>query len=341
MNILITSIGQRGYLVDHFKESAQGEMGIYAADAMKYAPGLQNADKSFIIPLANDSNYLPELLKICKENDIQAIVSINDLELPVLARHKAELARHGIQAIISSPEIIDMTFDKWKSYEYCQKHQIPVPYTYHWTDQDLLLSDLKSGRLVFPILAKPRKGSRSVGIYLIEDKEQLLADIEKVRLSEIPEDEKVIYQEYIDSDQYSVHVFNNEKLEPVSIVTMVNLVKNFGETFHIKTYRDEKLTQLGREIGEKLGHYGPLSADVHQRSNGEYVILEFNPRLSGGYSLSHFAGADFPGKIFQLMKGEEIKTEALDDFEDGVIMLKQFTTQKLTETEIDNKIKKE
>ena len=46
MNILITSIGQRGYLIDHFKESARGEFGIYAADATKYAPALQKADKA-------------------------------------------------------------------------------------------------------------------------------------------------------------------------------------------------------------------------------------------------------------------------------------------------------
>ena len=41
MNLLITSIGQRGYLIDHFGESARGEFGIYAADATKYAPALQ------------------------------------------------------------------------------------------------------------------------------------------------------------------------------------------------------------------------------------------------------------------------------------------------------------
>lgn len=338
MNLLITSIGQRGYLIDHFKESAQSKIGVYAADAMKYAPGLQNADKSFVIPLASDPNYFPELLKICQKHDIKAIVSINDLELPILARHKDDFLQHGIQAIISNPEVIDCTFDKWLSYEYCRANKIPVPRTYLWSQQTEILQDLKRGLIEFPILAKPRKGSRSVGIYLIEDEESLLADMKQVGLSEELEDEKVIYQEYIDSDQYSIHVFNNEKLEPVTVVTMVNLIKNFGETFHIKTYRDPELTDLGLQIGKKLKHFGPLSADVHQRKNGEYVVLEFNPRISGGYSLSHFAGADFPGKIFKLMKGDKIHVDAVDDFEDGVIMLKQFTTQKMTEARIDDKI---
>lgn len=338
MNVLITSVGQRGYLIDHFKESAKGKYGIYAADATKYAPALQNAEKSFIIPLAKDPNYLSELLKICQKHDVKAIVSINDLELPILARHKEELAHHGIQAIISDQEVIDLTFDKYETYQFCLKNGMGVPRTYRWNDQKELLSDLETGLMTFPIIAKPRKGSRSVGIYMVHDQEQLLSDIEQVRMAEIPEDEKVIYQEYIDSNQYSVHVFNNEVFEPVSVVTMVNLFKNLGETFHIKTFRDSKLTELGIQIGEKLGHYGPLSADVHKRDNGEYVILEFNPRISGGYSLSHFAGADYPEKIFKLMEGEEIKVDAVDDFEDDVIMLKQFTTQKVTEAMINDKI---
>lgn len=340
MNLLITSIGQRGYLVDHFKESSKGEFGVYAADATKYAPGLQNADKSFLIPMANDPNYFQELLKICQAHDIKAIVSINDLELPVLAKYKNQLLEHGVQAIISSPEVIDLTFDKYKSYQFCKNNDIGVPRTYRWNDEAEILADVDQGLISFPILAKPRKGSRSVGIYLIYDQEQLLADIKNVMLEDIPEDEKIIYQEYINSEQYSIHVFNDESLEPISVVTMVNLFKNLGETFHIKTYRDGELTKLGIKIGKKLGHYGPLSVDVHQRENGDYVVLEFNPRMSGGYSLSHFAGADFPGKIYSLIKEEEIKVSAIDAFKDDVIMLKQFTTQKVDESIINNKIEK-
>jgi len=119
---------------------------------------------------------------------------------------------------------------------------------------------------------------------------------------------------------------------------MVNIFRHLGETFHIKTFRDRALIELGIAIGEKLKHLGPLSADVHQRDNGEYVVLEFNPRISGCYSLSHYAGADFPGKIYSLLRNEPIKCEAVDSFEDGVIMLKQFTTMKLSESMIAAKV---
>jgi carbamoyl-phosphate synthase large subunit len=241
------------------------------------------------------------------------------------------LAQEGIKAIISDPEVIDICYDKYKTYEFCKKNGIPAPATYLWSQIERFKQDYKLGLVRFPLIAKPRKGSRSVGVYFIEDMKHLLDDVERVRTQDKPEDEKVMYQEYIDSEQYSIHVFNDSSLKPVCVVTMVNIFRHFGETFHIKTYRDSALTQLGIKIGEKLGHFGPLSADVHQRENGEYVILEFNPRISGCYSLSHYAGADFPGKIFSLIKNEPIKYDRVDAFEDNVIMLKQFTTYKTTE----------
>jgi len=340
MNILISSIGQRGYLIDHFKESAHGHYGIFAADATEYAPALQEADRAFILPRAKDPDYYSALLKICKENNISGVLSINDLELPVLARNKAKLKQEGITAVISEPEVIDMCLDKYLMYQFCLENEIPVPKTYLWNHVEQLGEDIETGFISFPIIAKPRKGSRSVGIYLIYDMEQLLSDAQKIGEQRIPEDEKVMYQEYIDSDQFSIHVFNDATLKPVTIVTMVNIFRGFGETFHIKTFRDDKLTKLGVSIGEKVKHLGPLSADVHQRENGEYVVLEFNPRISGCYSLSHYAGADFPGKIFSLIRGEEISVKSIDAFEDNVIMLKQFTTSKISQTEIERIVEK-
>lgn len=339
MNILITSIGQRGYLIDHFRESAHGEFGIYAADATKYAPALQKADKAFVIPMAKDPQYYEVLLEICRDNNIKGIVSINDLELPILARHKSELANNGIMAVISEPEVVDICFDKYKTYDFCIANGIPVPRTYLWNHKEKLQKDIELGLIEFPIIAKPRKGSRSVGIYLIHNMKQLLDSIENIRAEDVPEEEKIMFQEYIDSEQYSIHVFNDASLNPVSVITMVNLFKHFGETFHIKTFRDKKLTQLGITIGDKLKHFGPLSADVHQRENGEYVVLEFNPRISGCYSLSHYAGADFPGKIYSLIKNEKIQYNQIDSFEDDVIMLKQFTTVKVSESLVSRKVK--
>ena len=179
----------------------------------------------------------------------------------------------------------------------------------------------------------PRKGSRSVGIYLVHDMEQIEKDAARGAICHCPKTKS--YQEYIDSDQFSLHIFNDAALKPVCVVSMVNIFRHFGETFHIRTFRDSELIELGILIGEKVKHLGPLSVDVHRRDNGEYVVLEFNPRISGCYSLSHYAGADFPGKIFDIVLGQQSRVSAIDAFEDDVIMLKQYVTAKVYQREID------
>ena len=339
MNILITSIGQRGYLIKHFKEN-NPEVNVYAADATEYAPGLQDADKGFVVPLAKDPKYLEAMLNICKKYDVNGIVSINDLELPILAKYADVFRDNGIYPVISDEEVVDICFDKYKTYLFCTKNGIGVPRTFLYNEVEKIVEALDNGEINFPIIAKPRKGSRSVGIQLVENIDQLNQIVTTMHESNLPEDEKLMFQEYIDSDQYSVHVFNNEKKEPIKVVGMINIFKHFGETFHIKTYKDDNLLELGRKIGSELGHLGPLSADVHKRKDGEYVVLEFNPRISGCYSLSHYAGADFTGKIIDLVKGSStaIKDE-LFEFEDDIIMLKQFTTRRVTKSDIDKIIK--
>lgn len=334
MNILITSIGQRGYLIDHFRKSASSSFGIYAADATPFAPAAQLADKAFVLPMASHPKYRDCLLDICLSNDIVGILSINDQELTILAANRNLFESYGIQIIVSTPNVIDICFDKYKTYQFCIKHQINVPETFLWSQYNELLSAIESGLISLPIIAKPRKGSRSIGIRTINTKQQLEITIREMEVSPLPEDEKLIFQEFIDSDQFSIHVFNNESLHPCRVVTMVNIIKHLGETFHIETYRDKSLSLLGKRIGECLGHLGPLSADVHQRNNGEYVVLEFNPRISGCYSLSHYSGADFPGLILKLIKRESIPVDNYDIFEEDVVMLKMFTTMKTSRKDI-------
>lgn len=339
MNILITSIGKRGYLVKHFKDILGDQGQVFGADSNKYAPALQNVDKAFIIPMANDDHYFDRLLKLCIDYNVDAIFSINDLELPFLSAKREEFAEFGIQVIISSPDIIEICYDKYLTYCFLQENNLPAPLTYLSSEKDKILRDISNGIINYPILAKPRRGSRSQGIYLLGNEKQLLYDMEKVKNSNIKENEKHIYQQHIESDQYSIHIINNKSGEPVSVVGMVNIIRHTdGETFNIKSIKDQSLIKLGIMLGKKLKHFGFLSADVHKTNDG-FTILELNPRIPGCYSLSHCA-ANFTEKIIKIIKGQTIE-ENIDCYSENVIMLKQFTTFIKTKEEIDNNVIKD
>lgn len=339
MNILITSIGQRGYLVDHFKEVSKGKHGIFAADALKYAPALKNADRAFVLPYASDAAYCEMLIKVCKENQIGAVLSINDLELPWLALYKPELAKHGINAVICDKHIIDMCTDKYLTYQFCQENDVGAPRTYLWTEEEPLLRDIEAGAVAYPIVAKPRQGSKSIGIHMLNDEAELLDDIEAAANSDTPDERKCMYQEKLSGVLIGAHVLCNSRHEPVCIVTMKNLTEHFGETYQNIAYHDEKLFESCFHTASRVGAYGIIDLNIMQRPNGEFALLEFNPRMSGGYSLSHFSNPRFTKTLVDIAAGIDVKQDmdAIYDFKE-IIMLKQFTTTWTTEDKISRSV---
>lgn len=339
MNVMITSIGQRGYLVDHFRDAMKPGDQIFGCDATEYAPALQVCDRAFKVPRADNPQYSEKLLSLCLENQVDGLISINDLELPHLAAVREDFRAQGVVPVISSPQVVEICFDKYQTYQFCRANGIGAPITFLHNEKEQMLEALASGEMFYPVIAKPRRGSRSQGIRVFHNEEDLLTDVALTAASPIDETKKVMYQQYVDSEQYSFHAFNDWEGRPVIVIGMVNLVAHMtGETYHIRSLKDEKLIAMGKKLAESLKHVGPLCADVHKLGD-EFVLLELNPRIGGCYSLSHYSGADFPGKIMRLIAGEPFPEGPVDDFEDGVVMLKQYTVLKTSLDTIKSRVR--
>ena len=69
--------------------------------------------------------------------------------------------------------------------------------------------------------------------------------------------------------------------------------------------------EMGRRIGEALGHIGNLDVDIMQRADGAYCVLELNPRFGGGFPFSYDAGVNLPKAIIQWLKGEPVDPATL------------------------------
>ena len=89
MNILLTSVGRRAYMVKYFKEAvgARGEIHVVNSDDKTVA--FRYADKASVCPLIYDDSYIPFLLEYCEINKIDAVISLFDIDLLVLAKNKA------------------------------------------------------------------------------------------------------------------------------------------------------------------------------------------------------------------------------------------------------------
>ena len=120
MNILFTCAGRRTYLLKYFKENLSEGDKVIATDMQLSAPALQVADIKLQVPAVYAPEYVDITLGICKDYNVDALISLNDLELPILSENKSRFEELGVKVIVSDPEVIDICFDKYKTAQWVE-----------------------------------------------------------------------------------------------------------------------------------------------------------------------------------------------------------------------------
>lgn len=317
MNILFTCAGRRTYLLKYFKENLSDGDKIVATDMQLSAPALQAADVKIQVPAVYDPKYIDITLNICKEQKIDALLCLNDLELPILSENKARFEALGVKVIVSDPEVIDIAFDKYKTAQWVESLGLNAPKTY------VTLASAKEAlakcEISFPLFMKPRWGSGSIGLETIDDMEELdiyyhllMKKIKKTILATASVgDEYIMIQEKLTGKEFGLDVMNDLEENNVAVSVKQKLAMRAGETDKAITVDIPEVYEMGRKIGENLKHIGNLDVDIMQRANGDYCVLELNPRFGGGYPFSYEAGVNMPKAIIQWVKGETVDAAIL------------------------------
>lgn len=312
MNILFSCAGRRRYLLKYFKEALNGNGKIIATDMQDSAPALTEADVIEIVPAVYASNYIECIKSICLRHNVKAIISLNDLELPILASRKKEFTNIGINIIVSDPKIIEICFDKYQTYKYILSLGLNAPTTYISLND--AINALKLKQLQFPLIVKPRWGSGSIGIEIAYDQEDLetLFHLVKKKIkrsilaSASTSDESVIIQEFINGSEYGIDIMNDLSGSHCGVSIKQKLSMRAGETDKAKTIENELIQNIGSTIARSLKHIGNLDCDILEK-DGKYYVLELNPRFGGGYPFSHEAGVNLPKAIIAWLKNEKVE----------------------------------
>lgn len=306
MNILILSVGSRNKIIQYFKKELGKEGKVIAADCSLYAPALYEADQYFIVPRINDEGYLDEILKICKENRIDYILSLIDPELTIISENKNLIEKTGAKVIVSGRESIKICFDKYWFYRHLVQHQIETIPTYD--NLDSFNSDLKKELIFFPVFVKPRCGSASINISKVNDYDTLASIF-----NQIPD---LIIQKFCEGKEYGIDAYfdlDNHNLVDIFIKEKVKM--RAGETDKSISVKNEGILATVNRLGEIFNFSGPIDMDIF--IDGESIIIsEINPRFGGGYPHAYECGVNFPRRII------EKSLEQYTDYPENVIMMK-------------------
>lgn len=305
MNILLTSSGRRSYLVHFFREALNGN-GLVHASNSEWSSALEIADKSVITPLIYSETYIDFIYEYCIENEIEIVVSLFDVDLPVLALSKKRFYKAGINVIVSDYEVTQVCNDKWNSYSFFKQNKINTPKTY--IEIDSVLVDLSETKIKYPLIIKPRWGMGSKLVYRADDEKELLILYAKAKReiinsylkyeSQSDPNRTILIQEFIEGQEYGMDITNNLDKQYIATFVTKKLEMRTGETYHGITQKYDLLEQIGNRIANSLGHVSNLDTDCIVNNDLPYII-DMNCRFGGVYPFTHIAGVNLPKAIIK------------------------------------------
>lgn len=311
MNFLILAAGTRNKVVQYFKKTFDGIGQVIATDANNLGPAIYDADKYYIVPPITVPGYIDIILDICKKEQIKGVLSLIDPELSLLAANKEKFEALGVTIIGSSYDLCEMALDKMQMYNWLVEHGYNCARS--WRDKEEFYKAVDAGEVSYPVFVKPFRGSASISISKVYDKET-------VDLLFAHEDDLMI-QEFLDGQEIGADVYIDLiSGEVVSIFTKKKIKMRAGETDKAVSFKDPELFALIEKFVKEAGYRGQIDIDIFE-IGGQYYISEVNPRFGGGYPHAYESGCDHMKLILNNLNGIA-NQENIGTYEEGIYMMK-------------------
>lgn len=239
-----------------------------------------------------------EMRDIIKSFQIDIVLPFIDPSIEI-ARLCAE--RYGVFSPTSGTEVSAKLFDKVLGAELFASAEIAIPTTYHTIDE-----------IKYPVILKPRFGSASHGIIIAKTREEIPADIDF---------SGYLAQQYIaEREEYTLDCYiGMTDGEIKAIVPRLRIATVGGEVSKTQTCRIPRLIALGEKVIKTLGLQGCVTLQfIHDKSTGQFLLMEINPRLGGGVICSINAGANIADMIISECLGETARKANV--WRDGALM---------------------
>lgn len=308
-NVLLSSAGKQCFLVEAFRDALNGRGEVLASDTNLNATALKAADSALLAPAFNDSNYVDWLLEICVLRGVRLLLSLNVDDLLVLEPHRIRFEDVGCMLVGGSLDSIETTYDKFETFQFCQRLGLPVLNT--WLIEELATNN----NIKFPLIAKPRFGKGSRGIMLIRSQENMERMVKSG--GELSLGKDYIFQQFVEGIEFGFDVVNNLDGNFAGLLARKKILMKNGETNVAVTEPEKRWMHFGRLLSKGLKHQGTVDVDVIV-SGGVPFLIDVNFRFGGGYVFSHLAGANIPKAYISWGLKESSNSEWLES-EPGVV----------------------
>lgn len=234
--------------------------------------------------------YLDAIFEICKKENVEFILPLTDVEVDILNVHRDLFSEKNITLCMPSSFTLNIARNKYNLYKFfSEDSEVHSIKSYKGNE--------KIQNPVFPYIAKPVDGRSSEGIVFIKTPDQF---------TWLEKETDYIIQEVMEGPIYTVDYIRNDTYSTDFSIPREELLRTVnGAGMTVRIAANKKLHQLASRIGEKLKVHGCVNMEFI-KNEGEFFLIDINPRFSAGLAFSHLAGYDFVNNHLNCFLGMDL-----------------------------------
>ena len=289
----IQSLGRQGhdiYLVDH--------------DPARSTARSKYCKKMYVGPHPKQKKeYVDFVIDLLKREKFDLLVPIGDQTMECFAERKQELLKHT-NLIIPDHDKIMIADDKRLTADFAQKNDVLIPISHKINN----LEDVEriSKLDIFPCIVKMPSETASHGLTIINKPEYF---IEFYQNADNLRDYTLV-QKFVQGDIYgSTAVCHEGNMLNYFMFYVPIRYGTGGAASYYYSSNNEELLKITQDLVRKLNWTGFIDFDFLQDEKGDFLLLEINPRLSGGSHFAHKLGVDLPLSYLNLVLNNDTKVQ--------------------------------
>ncbi len=277
INILVTGVGAIiGYGIIKSIKKTDLPVNIIGMDVFSDAVGQYWCNKFIQAKYAADKSYIIFLKQIIDEYRIDLVFFGTEQEIYKVNLCKSELDGYLEKLVINKAQLLELSEDKWKTYNFLRDHQME-----DYTIPSVITGDYEeiSQRFGKEFLLKPRSSYASKGIVKISDAVEF--DFYKSQMRE-----NFMAQPIVGDieHEYTVGVFGLGDGSCHSMIMMKRKLSQEGATAKAMVVFDESLQTTVTSLVKEFKPLGPTNLQFRLHKNN-FLLLEINPRISSSTSI--------------------------------------------------------
>ncbi|WP_193570790.1 carboxylate--amine ligase [Halorubellus sp. JP-L1] len=300
--VVLRSLGRRGV---HTIAAAENE----------HSPALWSrfCDERVAVPHpgTDATGYAAALLSLARRDDVETIVPLREEDVYALS-HRASAFDEHVEVLWPSSESLTAVHDRVQLFDAAERAGVTVPDACLLTDVDSWDEErIVKGR--YALLGNEydddfpeRRVQTPAKTMFLQPGEQ--PDVQRIvdQMGHVP-----ITQTFVDGTEYCLRALYHDG-EPVA-TSQKRLLRGYkysrGPSVYHEAVDIPELERDGLALLDELDWHGMASVGFIRDADGEFNLLEINPRYPASLPMDLHAGVDYPWYHWNLATNEEIPGE--------------------------------